>query len=97
MFAIYGRIGNVSVCNVVSKATFDVVRVPAMPFKFPHDSVVDPLTLPGVKCERNVALFGHPSHFLNSIESGGFISTVSLPTSFQLVDSTVPLLSCFCV
>lgn len=35
----------------------------------------------------------YPSHFLNSIESGGFISTFSLPTSFQLVDRTVPLLS----
>ena len=28
-------------------------------FKFPHDSVVDPLTLPGVKCERYV----HKSQF----------------------------------
>ena len=68
------------------------------PFKFPHDSVfLTRWRSLAVKCAKVNGFVGHPSHFLNSIESGGFISTVSLPTSFQLVDSTVPLLSCFCV
>ena len=33
----------------------------------------------------------YPSHLRNSMESGGFISTFSLPTSDQLVLRTVPL------
>lgn len=45
------------------------------------------------KKHEYLKLVSHDSHFFHSMPSGGWISTLSLPTSFQFVLRTVPPLS----